>query len=463
MAIHLSGRPPPHTTDDHPALAAIASCPSIERLTPLYILDPELLCPVLASAGPAGPEVLAATLASLRRQLRALGSDLVLRDGPCDAVLRQLTVELAAGDPTASGAGTGTGAGMGTGAAATVLVAEDEALRGTWAEERVAEALAGAPHLTRSSGDRSSNGAAPASPLYRSLLYRAAAAWDEAHFDMNYRRWEASHGGSAGGSLRLPLPALSSLPPLTAGGAGRLEPGEIPTAGQLRDLLRIHRVAKEAAVTAAAASSSTPRGGNGSVSDGSLQALQTSIDAQAAGSAEARLISAIADLSPDPLQLLAAYLLTEHTSLSQVAAGGTEAELRLRVGAAAEALEPPSAPDASFKAVVGPWMELGALSRRRVLQRAAAAERDGGGSSGAGVLQAQRVVAAKRGASVSEFHSQLATVGAARGRPAEVVPADTSGGVPALGPADGGILVRQFRWRGTQSGEYTASLLLVGV
>lgn len=86
--------------------------------------------------------------------------------------------------------------------------------------------------------------------------------------------------------------------------------------------------------------------------------------------------------------------------------------------------EVPSSRGASFSALVGPWLDLGAISPRMVV-----AEASKPGAS------AVRSSLALRAIEASEFHRHLATKGAFALRPSDAHPA---------------VQVRQYRWRGRQ-------------
>ena len=289
--------------DDHPRLAHA----NVAQLTPLYVVDPAvLLHEERLLLRPGGPEVLSAALASLRSQLRTLGSDLVVRCGPTESILRQLASETGALPPTPVPHGAGD-------AAATGL--EDAVVM-----------------------EASSSQGSPA----------AAAVWDESRFIMNFRQWALRKGQAA-----TAVAAPTSLPPLPP--SLSLAPGDIPTPDQLRELLGQQRIEE--------GDTQGPE---------TFSNLQRSIEGATAGSPEARFVSDIASICLDPLDVLDAYLSSAEAKATRSAQEGLPLPVMLRhqVAAAAAALELPSSPGSSFKAVVGPWLECGAISPRRVLERA---------------------------------------------------------------------------------------------
>ena len=382
---------------DHPGLQTVASTQSIECLTPCYLLDPALLTGL--ASRPAGPEVLVSALTVLREQLRSRGSDLVIRVGPCGNGLRGVIAD--------SYSSMTSGGEIG----GTLLVAEDEI--GGAGSRLVAEALRAVSKDTADDEDARRCGGGSTTVVHS---WCSPKVWDRSSFQMNYRLWADSNQR---GPPSRPFEAPASLPPLPLG----ITPGDIPTAKQLRVILR------DAYQTS---------GKN--IGSGELITLQTRIDDLASSSLESQLIASIASSKAEPSEILSAYLSPVDASN---ASGPELRRLHQMVSSAAAALELPSAPGSSFKAILGPWMELGALSHRQVLEFIAGRIQ--------GDLIPDRVSAAVKAVEVSEFHQRLAAEGAAAGRPKEVTPAASAGGYllkPSSSPK-----VHQFRWRGVRNGE----------
>ena len=295
--------------DDHPGMALLKILPgspgsNIAHLTPVFIVDPAELHAAQLTSRPGGAEVLSSTLTALRSQLRARGSDLVVRHGQQQDVLNQLASSSSSSSPSNETAVT---------------------------SGRTALITSGA-----------SSAAAAANRFDLVASWEVPVIWDDSKFDMNFRQWSTGRGEAT-----VPSPAPESLPPLHPALASTS--GEIPTPSEFRDLVRRHQEAMAEA-----------QEGPIPVHQASLVDLKRSIEEATTSSTEARLIAAIASNGPDPLDVLDAYL--TGTSASP--------QLQANVAAAASELEFPSAPGSSFKSVVGSWMERGALSPRRVLERA---------------------------------------------------------------------------------------------
>lgn len=75
---------------DHPGLLAAIKSGS-QQIIPFFCLDPELYSPLCLTPG--GAKALLGSLYSLKRQLQALGSDLVFRVGPTAGTAAQLSAE----------------------------------------------------------------------------------------------------------------------------------------------------------------------------------------------------------------------------------------------------------------------------------------------------------------------------------------------------------------------------------
>ena len=386
---------------DHPGLQTVAH---LEHLTPCYLLDPALLTGL--ASRPAGPEVLVSALSVLRTQLRAMGSDLVVRVGPCGDALRDLAAA-SSGQPSSGGEAY----------EGTLIVAEEEV--GRVGSHNIVEALGALSGSADSVDEMDASGPQDGGRSSNTVhLWQSPMAWESSNFEMNYRLW--ADNGRRGPTSKL-MEAPSSLPPLPPG----ISPGDIPTAAQLRDLLR---------------SATLQHQTSGSGSTRELHALQARIEDQAFSSPESQHVASIASTNAEPSEILSAYL-------SATSAGSDDLpKLQQLVSSAAVALELPSAPGSSFKAILGPWMELGALSRRQILEGAS-------GHQGRSPLPG-RAAAAVRAVEVHEFHERLATEGVAAGRPKEVVPASSVGGDADSSTAALSPRVHQFRWRGTRNGTH---------
>ncbi len=291
----------------------------------------------------ANPEVLASALLTLKQQLQGLGSDLVILSGPTDVALDELKKNM--------------------GGPCTVCTAQEDDGPSASSSGHVAVAVRGK------------------------------------EFDANYRRW-------ANGRVATPMqPAPRSLPPLPPG----IRPGSLPTAEELRSALQLFR-------SVSSGDEVSPRPSS------SWDALQSSVEEEDRARPEARLQSALASSGCEPLELLDAYLCQPGLEAQQQRGEGAALEGALEryaqaveaapdaaakaaaagrlVGEAAEALEGPAMPGASFKALIGPWMEVGAISPRMVAERAAGARLHA-------ALLPQRAAAALRASELQEFHALL--------------------------------------------------------
>ena len=179
---------------DHPGLQTVATTRSLEHLTPCYLLDPALLTGL--ASRPAGPEVLVSALSVLRTQLRAMGSDLVVRVGPCGETLRDLAA--------ASSGQLGDLEG-------TLVVAEKEV--GEVGSRHVVEALGAlsGSYATVEAASRPQDGGRSSNAVH---LWQSPMAWEGSSFEMNYRLW-ADNGRR--GPTSKPGEAPPSLPPLPPG------------------------------------------------------------------------------------------------------------------------------------------------------------------------------------------------------------------------------------------------------
>ncbi|KAG2443194.1 hypothetical protein HYH02_009271 [Chlamydomonas schloesseri] len=346
--------------DDHPGLAAAAAAcraagpgsgsgsGSGRALLPLYVLDPERLSHLAYMPG--GPEALSAALQRLRADLRALGSDLVVRLGAWEQQL-----------PAAAAAGAAGGAG---GAAAVVTEDEVEVRYRQPAQQAlVGAAAAAAP--------------GKGGPVAFSWT---APLWPAEKFDNRYRAWRDKRGAPAE-----PMAPPSALPPLPAG----VEPGAIPTAAELRTLL------SEAALAAL---------GSGSSADSGLTEVARAAIAAAAASPDTDLARRLAAAPESPLQLLRMYLGTAP------AAPAAPASASVSIDEEVEALRRPGVDGAPFTGLFGTAKALGTLSVRRVLKEAYVADGRPYGSVEPRRLRSPAAVAAGVGAEAADFHRALAVL-----------------------------------------------------
>ncbi|KAG1659816.1 hypothetical protein FOA52_002153 [Chlamydomonas sp. UWO 241] len=366
--------------DDHPGLTAVAAAAAAHSLTSLsvlYVLDPARLGPLLAD--PAGPEVLSSCLTRLRSELRARGSELVVRTGDAGAVIAAAVEQAGAG---------------------AALIAEEE------------------PTCDWSGAMRGAAAAASTSEGGTACYEWHGSAWPLDVFQLNFRTWAGKRGDAS-----FPHPPPASLPPPPPDMAAN--PGDVPTASQLRQLLfSFHH---EPSTSSA---------------DEDLLSTLAKVHGGCAAMPEAAVLTAIASQAPDPQELLAAYLapspagagargtaaqrvVARSAALAAAAATGARGAVAESVAVAARALEMPHSEGGCFKVLLGPWLELGALSPRRVW---AAAARDTG-------VDPARAASARRAAEVAEFHRQLVTVAGGDARPTDAP----------------GVTVRQFRWRGMRN------------
>ncbi|KAG2443487.1 hypothetical protein HXX76_001840 [Chlamydomonas incerta] len=338
--------------DDHPGLtAAAAACRagsgsgSGRALLPLYVLDPERLSHLAYMPG--GPEALSSALQRLRAELRALGSDLVLRVGAWE---QQLTAAAAAA------------AGGSTGAAAVVTEDEVEVRY----RQPAQQALAAAAAQGGQGGPVAFSWTAP--------------LWPAERFDNRYRAWRDKRGPPAE-----PLPPPSALPPLPSG----VEPAAIPTADELRTLL------SEAALAALAAA--------GGAGDGGVAAVARAAIDSAAASPDTDLARRLGAAPESPLQLLRMYLGT-------APAAPAPASASVSIDEEVEALRRPGVDGAPFTGLFGTAKALGTLSVRRVLKEAYAADGRPYGSVEPRRLRPAAAVAAGVGAEAADFHRALAVL-----------------------------------------------------
>lgn len=361
--------------DDHPGLLHAAATPGLSHTCCVFVVDVPAMRHLLLS--PAGPEVLVATLTCLRSQLRALGNDLIIRVGDSAAELRSIISALGQG---------------------TALVAEAEAPGSAWAR-RLERTLVDSKSLP--------------------LVSTQASAWHDGPFDLNYRRWQAGRGAPSP-----PLGCPARLPPAPASVA----PGDIPTPQQLRELLLQLPLASRSTM--------------------SLDSSDTEDVLGPSSAGEGAVLRRLAaDAAATPADLLQAYLTAPASSGAAPSRSQADIDRLLArasaeqwssqrlVAEAAAVLEPPSAPGASFNALLGPWLELGALSRRRVLQLTSGSP---GTSLPAPVIPTRGAAAAKA-AELSDFHHLLAERGFAENRPAGTAPSTR---------------VMQWRWRGMRNEYY---------
>uniref|UniRef100_A0A383VQC0 Photolyase/cryptochrome alpha/beta domain-containing protein n=1 Tax=Tetradesmus obliquus TaxID=3088 RepID=A0A383VQC0_TETOB len=403
---------------DHPGLLAAINS-GAPQLLPFFCLDPQLYAPLCLL--PSGPAVLLAALARLRQQLRAVGSDLVVRVGP---------------------AATTTAAIAGAAGVKRIVIERQEESRWLEAGHMLAQQLDSSALPTRISSWQ-------------------APLWQQGSFKPNFKDWKESRGQALA-----PLPAPGKVPPLPAG----FEPGTLPGLSTLQQLLEDALAAgpAEAAVAAAAAAaangkagrSSSPSSGRSSPTFGGRTAAQAaaaaaqlwgpdraaareqvleqmlqepstaSVAAAAAKIAQLLLPSELHTSSSEihgevpsssrelrPEDILEAYLTADTTA-------SPEPRLAFLRSSVSE-LEVPAAPGASFLALLGPLLGLGVLSSRQVYAKTLAAEvaRWGGRMPllGPGTVTAKAALAAVE---LNDFHRQLAghipqegDAGTARGDP----------------------------------------------
>ncbi|KAF8056019.1 cry [Scenedesmus sp. PABB004] len=383
---------------DHPGLlAALRSGGEEALVVPFFCLDPDLYCSLALT--PAGPATLLAALTRLRAELRALGSDLVVRLGPA---------------PTTCAAFAGL-------AGVTRIVTEREA------ESRWLEACHGL-------SDRLAAAGVPAR-----ITTWTAPVWRQGAFDPNFGAWREARGEALD-----PLAAPCALPPLPAG----IEPGALPELERLEALLGNWLAAARppSALGSRPGSPAPPgsrpgspvpaarRGGGGGAWTGERGAAREAVLAgmlsepdAAAHAPDARRIAELlllaggdagggagAGSGPDTgvagtsggggvsaEDVLRAYL---------VADGMTPPDARLAfMRGAVAALEGPAAPGGSFPALLGPLVGLGALSPRQVRRGALAAEAARWGGRvppfGPGTATGR---AALDAVELADFHRQLA-------------------------------------------------------
>ncbi|GAX72694.1 hypothetical protein CEUSTIGMA_g150.t1 [Chlamydomonas eustigma] len=376
--------------DDHPGLRA--SCSS-EALLPVYILDAKHLQDLQYLEN--GPQLLFASLQHLQSQLQAKGSDLIVRHGQPSQTLEALAVEIGASEIMAS-------------------------------------------HSIKL------NASVNSVVISR---YEDAYIWDNSNFSINYRQWTSQRGPASS------IPdAPHSLPPIPS----NISICPFPTLEDIQKMCSFD---------------SHKRSDKGENDDLSSNINLNQLCLQ--------LVSAIVSSCKDPLQILDMYLtpcpepsedlvklLTSSSSTrtsstadpfmqfsttsGRISLNGNIYSSHQVINAAALLLELPSSPGSSFQQLLGPWLQLGALSRRRVFDRA---------SKSVEAILPQRAAAAVRAVELSEFHHLLSTVGATQGRPEEVF------------SALGGLQVKQYKWRGlsneycvvepTDALEGTPALLLV--
>lgn len=336
-------------------------------VVPFFCFDADALAPLLFL--PAGPELLVSAVMQLRRELRAAGSDLVVRVGKWQAEV-----------PAAARA---------TGAAC--VVAEQEL------EANLAKPLAEVAQALQQGGS-GAGGMAVHVALWRPRV------WPRGQMVPNFRRWRATRGQPTA-----PLSAPPCLPPLPQG----IDCGDIPTAAALREML------------AAAL-------GGSYAQQPQLQAAADKVAAGASSSSLQGLLQQLASSDAPALQVLRTYL---DAGTSAAAAAGTDdqgvtSRVVRQVTAASEA---PGADGASFSALFGTLLQLGAVSRRRLLYEAC---RDRPEVAAAPPLFTPLAVrTALAAAETGDFHLQLAAGGA--GPRLEVPGANT----------------QHWRWNGMLTGE----------
>ncbi|WIA43807.1 hypothetical protein OEZ86_010225, partial [Tetradesmus obliquus] len=167
---------------DHPGLLAAINS-GAPQLLPFFCLDPQLYAPLCLL--PSGPAVLLAALARLRQQLRAVGSDLVVRVGP---------------------AATTTAATAGAAGVKRIVIERQEESRWLEAGHMLAQQLDSSALPTRISSWQ-------------------APLWQQGSFKPNFKDWKESRGQALA-----PLPAPGKVPPLPAGGSEIH--GEVPSSSR---------------------------------------------------------------------------------------------------------------------------------------------------------------------------------------------------------------------------------------
>ncbi|WIA23323.1 hypothetical protein OEZ85_000090 [Tetradesmus obliquus] len=167
---------------DHPGLLAAINS-GAPQLLPFFCLDPQLYAPLCLL--PSGPAVLLAVLARLRQQLRAVGSDLVVRVGP---------------------AATTTAAIAGAAGVKRIVIERQEESRWLEAGHMLAQQLDSSALPTRISSWQ-------------------APLWQQGSFKPNFKDWKESRGPALA-----PLPAPGKVPPLPAGSSD--VHGEVPSSSR---------------------------------------------------------------------------------------------------------------------------------------------------------------------------------------------------------------------------------------
>lgn len=158
-----------------------------------YCFDPYLLAPLLFT--PAGPEVLVAAIRQLRDELRSAGSDLVVRTGPWEQSLADLSQQL--------------------GGIYAVVVERE-------VEDRWHHPMAVALNQL-SAGSKAAGG-----PPVKVVPW-GVSIWAEDTFHQNYRKWKQCRG-----TAQPPLDPPSQLP---GPPAGLVREEEVPNSQQLRQML----------------------------------------------------------------------------------------------------------------------------------------------------------------------------------------------------------------------------------
>jgi len=343
--------------DDHAGLHSICQSKA-SQLVCLYIIDPQLLQPLLLT--PAGPEVLAASLASLQADLRARGNELVVRVGPTHSTLQQAVAECGA----------------------QAVVSEHE-VETSWA------------HALSHARDSLTGKSDPNAPKF---ITWASTAWCTSNFHTNYRTWKVTRGEALP-----PLPAPDALPAPPSS----LTSGHLPTAAELRTLLEQHQQQHSRALGSA------------------VQQVQAQVRTWAHTGPEASRLARLAACGASPTTLLQAYL-TARTLPSSVT--DSASAVRPLLTEAVGACESEAAPGASFTALITPWLALGALSRRRVLQDSVLLRKSE-------ISLVPALDAAERGSETADFHFQLSALAGQQQRPADAP----------------GMTIKQWRWRGMLS------------
>lgn len=239
------------------------------------------------------------------------------------------------------------------------------------------------------------------------LLTWQLPLWPAQNFRPDYREWRRKRG-----TPTLPLPdptALAALPP-------GLDPGELPDGAALQVML---------------AEAATP-------GSSKLDTVARDVQRQQRSGTVHDALAAAAQAGVAPQQLLRDYLAADTQ--------GWPEPLRGIADVAVAASERPGAGGASFRALFGAALSLGALSRRQVHHEAEQYERLrwGGRMPPTGPSTAA-VVAALRAVEQSDFHCQLSASVAGS------LAADKDGLVSdAVGPRPGsdGFATCCWRWRG---------------